>query len=194
MRQPVIDQLISTLVSILSGMCFGLLYDFFKAFRLRLKRRWFTFICDVLCCIVALCLLFLLFMTVGNGVGRLYIIGCAVVGGVFYFSLLSRFLLTIFSFFVGLAAKTVHFIGVPIKFLLKKAKLLFQKAHKGFRMKAKGETAPETGEEALEGETYHETQTSKPNNKNRHTRSGRVRRDNPVLPEAANRGRRGKAK
>jgi hypothetical protein len=213
-EKPVIDQLVCALAALGAGVGFGVAYDLFKALRLKIGRAFFTALCDFLVCVLALCLLFLLFMSIGGGEARIYIALCAFLGAVIYFLTASAALLDFFTGILEITAEFLHIAARPIKkaaavikFLAKKAKLCFQKACKWFTIIVQGEVAatavspqdkklagsrPAAAAHSDEKEHENEAQTRRHNNQNRHSRAGGIRGNNAGFAETADGNRTGK--
>jgi hypothetical protein len=139
METSVTRQLLEAAAALSLGAAAGLLYDFFRVLRARLRLRVITVLCDVLFCVAAGTALFLLGLTVGGGRQRVALGVFAALGGSLYFLTLSRLALYIFRGLADVAALLLYLIARPAVFfavLLKKIvislKKLFHYARKWY--------------------------------------------------------------
>lgn len=87
------------LQSIVLGMIFAMVYDFFRAIRREFRLRFVgTLVCDTFFWIVNLILFLLFILNFANSEGRMYIIFAIILGNTLYFLSLSSFCLKFFCY------------------------------------------------------------------------------------------------
>jgi signal transduction histidine kinase len=135
---------LQALISFLCGPVLGLLYDLLAAVRTRLRFEAFTYVFDLLYCLTAACLLFLLGSVAGYGELRLFMPLIMGLGAVFYFTLLrqpgrlvSRFLIAVIVILLNcilLPLRVIMIIAKKIYIFLKK---IFSYLQKWFKIRNK---------------------------------------------------------
>lgn len=113
MRISVPDQLLDAGLSLALGMAAGVLYDFFRAIRYRLRSKFITTLTDILFWFICAVALFCLGMTAGGGKQRIFMTILAFLGGTLYFITLSRFILALCKKLVDLIALFLFCVSRP---------------------------------------------------------------------------------
>jgi hypothetical protein len=134
MELPVAKQAAQAALAFILGSGLGLVYDFIKAFRLRLRSGLGTALLDVVFCTAAALCLFAFGLGPGEGRLRLFMLIFVGLGGAAYAGLLSNTAMEIFSYFAGAAAaflRPLRAAAVKFRAKLKKTfksqKNVFQK-------------------------------------------------------------------
>ena len=126
MEIRITEQAALAALSLILGAAMGLVYDLFKAFRLRVRRKGFTAFSDMLYCALAALILFAFGMGPGGGQLRLYMVIAVCVGAAVYGFLASRTVLAVFSRFADAAARAWHVMWRPVKRALQKMKKILK--------------------------------------------------------------------
>ena len=125
MELQVSSQLFQLLVSLLTGMASGIVYDVFRVMRRRLKA---SAVLDALFWIVILFALFTLGMDIGGGSLHIFMLAFAALGFGVYMLLFSKFVFAFFSRIADLAAAALSPVKKLAKKVLQVAGILISKA------------------------------------------------------------------
>jgi hypothetical protein len=205
MEISIAHQQMEALISLAIGLGTGVFYDFLGIFRRRLKLRIFTYLFDLLFCLVLGCVFFLIGYGPGGGRLRLFMLFFLILGCVLYFLLFSKLFGGFLDLLADLVEWLIHCLLLPfvlIVRLLKKIreilKNIFHYLSKWFNIynrvtipldkwRKAGKTREEAyceDEEDGEGRHYY---------KDRHTDTDRVRHSVSDQSSCKNRrGRKGK--
>ena len=113
-----VSQLQLLSAALIFGLLTGIFYDFLRAFRSFFKSKAFAAFADIVFCFIYFICLFLLGYTAGKGIQRLYAPAFSALGAAIYFCSLSPVFLPVFT-------KILGFVLIPIKFLMKTLKKLW---------------------------------------------------------------------
>lgn len=116
-------QAVQATLAFVLGVGLGLVYDFVKAFRLRIRTGYGTAILDVFYCVSAALCLFTFGLGAGEGQLRLFMLIAVGLGASVYALLLSKTALAVFGAFAATVAATVR----PLYAILKKSKAVVKK-------------------------------------------------------------------
>lgn len=188
----------------------GIIYDIFKALRLKVKKGVVTAFCDVCVCCIGTIGLFVLFMSISRGETRLYIALSALAGALLYFLLASKAVLEVCTAILTAIARFFHMLGKGLVFVEKKIAngLKIIKKHfpnpikcvrmKRARKKEAYEEAKKAAAEALspppEGERTYEEEKVTSHNGGRNRSGGRLRRNKSRRSKAADKSGAGAEK
>jgi spore cortex biosynthesis protein YabQ len=143
MENHISVQLIQFGRSILLGIALGLLYDLFRAFRLRHSRA--AGLWDVLYCLTALTFVFLFLLRCTEGQLRFYMLLGIAGGGGLHFCCFSRILRPLWDFWVENLTVYVRILSIPERlsvrfcnFFSRRCKYLFYFAGKCYTIKKTG--------------------------------------------------------
>ena len=126
MENHIAAQAASLAVSLAVGAASALLYDLFRAVRIRRKRSApLTHTLDVLYVFAVFFLLFWLAVVIGEGKLRLYMLTGASAGALLWWVFPSRFLRKIWDFWMDSAAAFGRLLLRPLNWCKKKSKKLF---------------------------------------------------------------------
>ncbi|MBP3708008.1 MAG: spore cortex biosynthesis protein YabQ [Clostridia bacterium] len=114
----------------ITGIIIGLIFDFFRAQRRAIKTiNFITYIQDVLFWILSGIVIIISAITYTNGEIRSYMVLGLIVGVVFYFTLLSKYVLSLASCIANYMIKLVSYIT---SFIFKWIKIMFSPITKLF--------------------------------------------------------------
>ena len=120
MELSVILQSFSLLFSLLSGILCGMIYDFLKLLKEKLKpNRFFKNLYDIILVIILFIFFFTFFLNYNGFNLRIYHILTVLLGLILYFGLFYKVFCPIFRFFLNLAEKIFIFLLYPVKFSCK---------------------------------------------------------------------------
>ena len=123
MKVNVTDQLAVLALTILTGLCAGILYDLFRVIRRKLKSCLFvTVITDLVYCLVYAATLFLLGYMGGGGIFRIYMPFVSILFLLVYLCLFSRSVMCLLLLFADFLEKIIRFLLSPIIFVIGFAK------------------------------------------------------------------------
>ncbi len=123
MRVYVTDQLVTLAVTLLTGICAGILYDMFRVLRRKFRGgRIITAVTDLIFCVSFACALFLLGYIGGGGVYRLYMPFVSLLGCAVYFVLFSKAVLALLLLFADFLEKIIRVLLSPFVFAISFAK------------------------------------------------------------------------
>jgi hypothetical protein len=108
MEISITHQQMEAAISLVIGFGTGIVYDFFGVLRRRFILKIFTYLFDLLFCLLLGCVYFLVGYGPGGGRLRLFMLAFILLGCVLYFLLLSKFmnrLLELFADFLGFIIK-----------------------------------------------------------------------------------------
>ena len=112
------------LMSVLCGGVVMLIFDLFRAVRRALKTgNVITAVSDVVFCLIAMFCSVACVWNVNNGIFRIYELVGSILGGIFYFLLLSRW---IFKIFLFLIENILKFVRLIFKILLTPPRFLYK--------------------------------------------------------------------
>ena len=104
------------LIMVACGGGISVLFDLFRAFRIEIKPpAWAVAVSDVLFCAVSMFFIVACVWNFNSGIFRFYEIIGLILGGVFYFSLLSKWILKLFLFIIK---NILKFVKLILKILL----------------------------------------------------------------------------
>lgn len=104
------------LVMVVCGGAISMLFDLFRACRIEIKPPdWAVAVSDVLFCAISVFFIVACVWNFNSGIFRFYEIIGLVLGGVFYFSLLSKWILRLFLFIIE---NILKFVKLILKILL----------------------------------------------------------------------------
>lgn len=131
------------LAMVVCGGGISVLFDLFRAFRIETKMAvWAVALSDGLFCAVSMFFIAACVWNFNNGAFRFYEIVGLILGGVFYFSLLSKWILKLFLFIIKNILKFVKIILkillTPPLFLYKILVVPIQKCIKNIRRRSHG--------------------------------------------------------
>lgn len=119
MNELIYHQIYILTIFILTGMCIGLLFDFFRIQRKVFKTFDFiTYIQDVLFWIFSGIILIIVIMTFTNGEIRLYMISGMALGIIIYLRLISKYIIKINTSILKSIIKFIKLIFFPFKKVL----------------------------------------------------------------------------
>lgn len=132
MELSITEQGLLILYAFVFGAAVGLLYDFFRIFRLAFGGKSAAiFIEDMIFWLICAIIAFLFFMRFNGGQVRLYCFPGFAAGACAYFLTISRFFMRFSRFFINKLKKMIkfilHLIGKPIIILGGKLRWLFRK-------------------------------------------------------------------
>jgi uncharacterized membrane protein YeaQ/YmgE (transglycosylase-associated protein family) len=137
-ENPISGQILQAASTLLVGLALGLVYDLFRAVRMR-TGTLAGVVCDVSFCVVTAAALFLLGMGPGRGELRLYMMAVAFIGAMAYFALFGRYVRRYTARFFALMGKAVAILCIPmakLRMVFKKfsqiSKNIFSSAQKRF--------------------------------------------------------------
>ncbi len=116
---PVKEQLLTFLLSTLSGASFALVYDLFAALRRRFSSPPAAAALDGLYCLSAAAALFLVTLQLGDGRPRLYLLIAIALGAAAYFLLPAAFFRPVWNFWLDCLLLALFFWDAPRRFLLR---------------------------------------------------------------------------
>lgn len=123
MNELLQSQISILLIFCLTGLCIGLLFDFFRIQRKLFKTHDFiTYIQDILFWIISGIILIFVIMKYTNGEIRIYMILGIIIGFFIYFCLISKYIIKIFVSFFSFLLKIVGIFFLPIKKIKEKLK------------------------------------------------------------------------
>ena len=106
------------------GGCISLLFDFFRAFRIVLKpHAAVQAVSDVLFCAISTFLVMACVWNLNGGLYRAYEAVGLILGGIFYFLLLGKWIL---KFFVAVTQNILKFVRFILKILLTPSRFLYK--------------------------------------------------------------------
>lgn len=114
MNLPVSFQITEAVYAFVFGIASGLVYDFFRVIRKRLRFRLVTVLADISFWIMFAAAMFLLGMTVYGGEQRIFMYIAVFLGGVLYFLSLSRFTVKICGYIADFFAFLLFCITRPV--------------------------------------------------------------------------------
>lgn len=132
MEISVAEQGYALLQAFLLGGAVGVVYDFFRIMRVRVKVRIIGGLLDFLFWILVTVALFVHGMVAQNGVVRLYMVVAVFLGAVLYFALLSGVVLRFGYLLADIITKIWKTITWPIRLLIKILKKIKNNAKKLF--------------------------------------------------------------
>ena len=112
MRIEPLEQLMTALAALFTGFAAGVVYDFFRAWRRKLKSAVFTAAADIFFCVFALAALFLIAF-ISGGSQRIYILAFCAVGFALYYRFLSRSVMRLFGALIGGLGQMVRLLLRP---------------------------------------------------------------------------------
>ena len=116
MNELIYHQINILAIFILTGMCIGLLFDFFRIQRKVFKTFDFiTYIEDVLFWILSGIILIIVIMKYTNGEIRIYMISGMVLGLIIYLRLISKYIIKINTSILKFIIKFIKIILFPLK-------------------------------------------------------------------------------
>jgi len=154
-------QLTEATASFLIGIFAGLLYDIFRGIRRGAKCAFVTHFLDGLFLLSVTAALFSLSLAIGFGQQRITDTVISVMGGCFYFAIMSRTVLEILSVVSGFFSRTADFLLRPAKKLEKNIKSIFHYNLKWYRIGHKYKIAVVADDIKLHGGRSHEEKKNK---------------------------------
>ncbi|MBO5349889.1 MAG: spore cortex biosynthesis protein YabQ [Clostridia bacterium] len=116
MNELIYDQVNILGIFILTGMCIGLLFDFFRIQRKVFKTYDFiTYIQDILFWIFSGILLIIVTMKYTNGEIRIYMISGMILGIIIYLRLISKYVIKLNTIILKAIIKFIKFLLFPLK-------------------------------------------------------------------------------
>jgi spore cortex biosynthesis protein YabQ len=131
MEVDIAEQALSLMGALVLGLGLGLVYDLFRAMRVRFPAPLLGGFLDVLFWAVATVSLFVWSVVSGGGVVRVYIALGMLAGCWVYFQTLSSPILSIIYHIMDICSRLAHILSAPARFFLRQTKkfLLFFKNH-----------------------------------------------------------------
>ena len=128
MNELIYHQIYVLTIFILTGMCIGLLFDFFRIQRKVIKTFDFiTYIQDILFWILSGVILIIVIMKYTNGEIRIYMISGMVLGIIIYLRLFSKYIIKINTSVLKFVIKFINLILFPLKKICKILKKSWKK-------------------------------------------------------------------
>ena len=132
MNELIYHQIYVLIIFVLTGMCIGLLFDFFRIQRKVIKTFDFiTYIQDVLFWILSGVILIIVIMKYTNGEIRLYMISGMVLGIIIYLRIFSKYVIkintSIIKFIINITVKIINIVLFPFKKIFYLSKKLILK-------------------------------------------------------------------
>ncbi len=103
MEISITHQQMEAAISLVIGFGTGIVYDFFGVLRRRFILKIFTYLFDLLFCLLLGCVYFLVGYGPGGGRLRLFMLAFILLGCVLYFLLLSKFMNRLLELFVQIS-------------------------------------------------------------------------------------------
>lgn len=117
MTVTVWEQLRSLTGALLLGLGAGVWYDLLRCLRRRIRSRAFAAVLDLLFWLAVTAAIFVWSVAAGGGKVQLSVCAALFLGGVVYFRALSRWCFPLLSALTGLAARVLHLISAPGRWL-----------------------------------------------------------------------------
>lgn len=128
MNELIYHQINILAIFILTGMCIGILFDFFRIQRRVLKTHDFvTYIQDILFWFISGIILIFVFMRYTNGEIRAYMLSGMILGLIIYFKLISKFVIKINTSILSLIMKFIGILLWPLKKIIEIIKKSWKK-------------------------------------------------------------------
>ena len=120
MNALLLSQFNTVFIFFLTGICIGLLFDFFRIQRKVLKTCDFiTYIQDILFWIVSGLIIIFVIMKYTNGEIRIYMVLCILLGILIYFLIISKYIMKIFVCILSFLLNIIGKLLFPIKKIYK---------------------------------------------------------------------------
>lgn len=120
MNALLLSQFNTVFIFFLTGICIGLLFDFFRIQRKVLKTCDFiTYIQDILFWIVSGLIIIFVIMKYTNGEIRIYMALCIILGILIYFLIISKYIMKIFVCILSFLLNIIGKLLFPIKKIYK---------------------------------------------------------------------------
>ena len=120
MNALLLSQFNTVFIFFLTGICIGLLFDFFRIQRKVLKTCDFiTYIQDILFWIVSGLIIIFVIMKYTNGVIRIYMVLGIILGILIYFLIISKYIMKIFVCILSFLLNIIGKLLFPIKKIYK---------------------------------------------------------------------------
>lgn len=110
-------QLQTILSAIALGAAAGLVYDLLRSVRIRCREKAVTYLTDSAYVLALGWALLRFALSIGQGELRLYVLPCALLGGIMYWHFLTPILRPLWQFWWGVAAQFFRWILIPVSFI-----------------------------------------------------------------------------